>query len=321
MSTSQNLQFRHDGTFKIVQFTDVHWAKGREKDQQTNKTMNTVLDAEQPDFVLFTGDLIYAVREEDGKNRCDNPIEAMQAAILAVTERQIPWAIVFGNHDTEHDITREQLMDAVCKQPYTLAEAGPDHIHGTGNYVLPITGSDGNSTAALLYALDSGDYSSHPHTDGYAWIRPSQVNWYIEQSKAWTDHNNGQPLPALAFFHIPLPEYDDMWRTTICYGHKHERVCAARINSGFFSALLEQNDVMGTFCGHDHINDYWGEYCGIKLHYGRATGYNTYGREDMVRGARVILMKEGERNFSTWLRLGDGSKIETQPEHVPETSN
>ena len=40
-----------------------------------------------------------------------------------------------------------------------------------------------------------------------------QINWYRQQSAAYKAQNGGQPLPALAFFHIPLPEYNEAART------------------------------------------------------------------------------------------------------------
>ncbi len=318
MNQVNSLQFRGDGTFTIVQFTDVHWQEGREKDMQSRAAMEQVLDAEQPDFVMFTGDTIYACQHSDGSSCCEDPYRSLREAVYAVEERKIPWALVFGNHDTEYGITREQLMNEVLAQPYSLTESGPEHINGVGNYVIPIAGSKGESTAALLYALDSGAYSEHPDVDGYDWIRQSQIGWYREQSNEWKAKNNGEPIPALAFFHIPLPEYEIMWNTTTCFGQKNEHVCASRIQSGFFSAMLEQGDIMASFCGHDHINDYFGIYQGIQLCYGRATGYNTYGKEDMLRGGRVIRLTEGKRQLESWLRLADGSVIKQQPEHLPQ---
>ena len=70
---------------------------------------------------------------------------------------------------------------------------------------------------------------------------------------------------------------------------------------------MKRGDVVGTFVGHDHINDYWGELFGIRLCYGRASGYNTYGKEGFNHGARVIRLTKGERQFESWLRLDDGS--------------
>lgn len=111
-----------------------------------------------------------------------------------------------------------------------------------------------------------------------------------------------------------------MWNSRVCYGNKYEPVCCAQVNSGLFAALLEMGDVMGTFCGHDHVNDFHGRYQGIRLCYGRSSGHSTYGREGMLRGGRVIQMREGEREFNTWLRLEDGSVVNEQPEHQPETA-
>ena len=54
---AHTLRFRDDGTFKIVQFTDMHWHNGDPDDLQTRALMERVLDAERPDLVLLTGDV------------------------------------------------------------------------------------------------------------------------------------------------------------------------------------------------------------------------------------------------------------------------
>ncbi|CAM4422285.1 3',5'-cyclic AMP phosphodiesterase CpdA [Paenibacillus endophyticus] len=317
MANDRELRFREDGTFTIVQFTDIHWQDGGELDLQSKAAMELVLDAEQPDFVMFTGDVIYTGKQSDGSCSCDDPRQALRDAVAAVEQRCVPWGIVFGNHDTENDITREELMDEVLKHAHAFAEPGPLDIHGTGNYVLPVLGADHDQAAALLYCLDSGAYSSLPRVPGYDWIQHDQVQWYLEMSRKWKARMQDGVLPSIAFFHIPLPEYKEAWDKEICYGNKYEEVCAAQTQAGFFSALLVQGDVTATFCGHDHTNDYWGEIYGIRLYYGRATGYNTYGKEGFPRGARVIRLTENERNVDSWLRLSDGTSVRDQPEHRP----
>lgn len=88
-------------------------------------------------------------------------------------------------------------------------------------------------------------------------------------------------------------------------------------NSGLFAAFIKMKDVKGTFAGHDHVNDYWGDLHGIRLCYGKATGFNGYGKEGFARGARIIQLKENVEGFNTWLRLEDGSKQVQQREHAP----
>lgn len=308
--------FRENNTFTIAQFTDVHWndwgEPGLDSERENTRSrelMQMVIREEQPDLVVFTGDVITA-------GRCNDPVKSFRAAVSVVEEHQVPWAVVFGNHDTEAQITRQELMEAVTEHRYAVAEPGPDEISGVGNYIIQIQDADGK-TGAVLYFFDSGNMSCIPHVKGYDWIRGDQVDWYERESVRLTAQNGGSPLPGLAFLHIPLPEYREVWEREVCYGHKYEEVCCPQVNSGLFSAMVERGDVMGTFVGHDHINDYTGWLHGIRLCYGRATGFNTYGREGFPRGARMIRLHAGERRFDTWLRLDDGSVVMEQQEHQP----
>lgn len=318
---SRQLSFRQDGTFKIMQFTDLHYMDGRAEDLQTRELMEITMDLEQPDLVVFTGDVIYTGGVSPGNVRCENPEQAFRDAVAVVEEKGIPWATVFGNHDTEHGsgITRKELFQIAASHPHAVIEAGPDEITGEGNYVLELVDSAGNP-AANLYFLDSGDYTPLQHIPGYNWIRRDQIEWLTSESARLNPPDRESKTPALAFFHIPIPEYQEVWDTQVCYGNKFEAVCCPVINSGLFAAMVEMGDVKGTFCGHDHINDFEGTLHGIRLCYGRASGYNTYGKEGLLRGARMIQLTAGESDFKTWLRLVDGSVVTEQPIHHPGTA-
>lgn len=313
---NRRLSFKKDGTFKMVQFTDLHWMDGRAEDQRTRELMETVLDAEQPDLVVFTGDIIYSGPVPPGEDECENPTQAFRDAVATVEGRGFPWAFVFGNHDTEIRITREELIQVALSHQHVVAESGPRDLSGYGNYSVELIDLEGNP-AANLYFLDSGSYSTLEHVPGYNWIQRDQLNWLAGESSRLNPEGSENKLPALAFFHIPIPEYQEVWDTQVCYGHKLEGVCCPPVNSGLFTTLLEMGDVMGTFCGHDHINDYCGTLHGIKLCYGRASGYNTYGKEGFMRGARLIQLTQGQDGFDTWLRLEDGSIVNEQPTHDP----
>jgi hypothetical protein len=311
---STPLRFRPDGTFTIVQFTDLHFGdmpwREETSDRPTTLLMERVLDAEQPDLVMLTGDVI------DGK-RTTNPAALWSRAVAPIVARGLAWAAVFGNHDDEGPLDRAGLMAHQQTLPGCLSQPGPADVSGVGNYVLPVLAAAGDRPAAHLYCLDSNAYAE---TDigGYGWVRRDQIGWYVRCAEELAAANGGQVLPALAFFHIPLPEYDEVWDHLPCHGHKHEPVCCPRINTGLFAALHEMGDVMGTFVGHDHVNDYIGDLHGIKLAYGRGSGHNTYGRAGFLKGARVIRLTENVRDFATWLRLEDGSAVTAQPLHTPE---
>lgn len=176
----RSLSFQQDGTFKIVQFTDIHWKDGRAEDRRSRKLMESVLDAEQPDLVVFTGDIIYSAPVAPEDVECENPQQAFRDAVAVVEERGFPWAFVFGNHDTEQRISREELMQVALTHKHIIAESGPEHIEGSGNYTIELVDTEGNP-AFNLYFLDSGSYSPLEHVPGYNWIHRDQIGWLTSE--------------------------------------------------------------------------------------------------------------------------------------------
>ncbi len=303
MAQAQNekkLKFNKNGEFKIVQFTDTHIDLENNKNLSVYKTVKKIIEIEKPDFVILTGDIITEKNAKEGYQRFSDIFR----------KANIPWAIVFGNHDSQGDISRKDLSDYIEKLPYCMNKDVGDEVYGNTNFVLSVYGKN-KKVEALLYCLDSNVNSTlNPVVEGYGWFSFSQIDWYLKKSKQFTDTNGGKPLPALAFFHIPLPEYTQAWNNKKFppIGVKNEDECSPDINTGMFSAMLEGGDVMGTFVGHDHINDYIGIYYNIALAYGRVTKIMKNPDEDPLAGGRVIVLKEGERQFETWIRDMNGKR-------------
>jgi len=296
--TQSPLRFRN-GELKIVQFTDTHIEPKKGNNLNAYTTIEKVLEYEKPDLVVLTGDVVTE----------DQPQEGYKKLVPLFEKTQTPWAVIFGNHESEGKFTRKELAELVESLPYCLNKNLPGTV-GYSNFILPVLDKEGK-TAAQLYFMDSNDYSTlKPTVGGWGWFTHEQVSWYREQSKRLTRENGGKPYPALAFFHIPLPEYYHAWHneTNPPIGSRNEDECSPEINTGMFAAMLESGDVMGTFVGHDHINDYIGVHYGIALAYGRVTK-KMRNPEDPAAGARVIVLKEGERKFVTWIREGDGNKV------------
>ena len=292
-----SLKFTPQGDFKIVQFTDVHY----KVDDQVNSQialdrMNEILDAEKPDFVIFTGDIVVS----------NESFKGLDTVLDVCIRRNIPFGMVFGNHDDEYDHTRPELYDYIAKKkgstmPARIGSTAPD-------YVLTVRSSkDKNKDAALIYCIDSHSYTQVKSVPGYDWIKFDQIAWYREQSRNFTEQNDGIPLPALAFFHIAFPEYKDavIEEKNRLFGVRGEGVACPTANSGFFTSIKECGDIMGTFVGHDHDNDYAVMYKEVLLAYGRYSGGNTV-YNDITNGARVIILIEGERKFNSYIRLADG---------------
>lgn len=293
------LKFNKKGKFKIVQFTDVHFKYGNPASEIALERMKEVLEAERPDLVIFTGDVIYASPADQG----------MRTVLNVVADRKIPFGVVYGNHDHEQGMSREDLLKVIQSVPYNLSGQA-EEISGVTNFILPVKSSDGKKDALILYCLDSHAYSSVKGIGGYDFLKADQIEWYRENSKNFTAANGGEPFPSLAFFHIPLPEYNQAAadENAILVGTRMEKACAPVLNTGMFTAMKQQKDIVAVFVGHDHDNDYVVNWKGILLGYGRYTGGNTV-YNDLPNGARVIEMTEGKRELTTWVRLGDKEVI------------
>lgn len=292
------LQFKN-GELKILQFTDMHIELKKKNNLDVYSTIEKVLEFEKPDLVVLTGDVVTE----------DQPQVAYNQLYPLFEKTKTPWAVIFGNHESEGKFTRKELADLVESLPYCINNNWPGTV-GYSNFILPVLGKD-NKPAAQLYFMDSNDYSTlKPTVGGWGWFTHEQVSWYRTQSRKLTQENGGKPYPALAFFHIPLPEYTAAWHNELNppIGVRNEDECSPEINTGMFAAFLECGDVMGTFVGHDHINDYIGVHYGIALAYGRVTK-TMRNPEDPKAGGRVIVLKEGTRSFDTWIREANGNKV------------
>lgn len=287
--TKSDLRFGADGSFKILQFTDMHYKSGDPKGAQTLEVVRKVVAAEKPSLLVLSGDIVTA----------EPAMIGWRDLTTMLAELGIPYTVVLGNHDPEV-ADPDQIFDHLLTQPLFLGEKGPEEISGVGNYILPILPSDPavDRTEALLYFLDSNDYARDTTLSYYGWIEHDQIEWYRSESRHYMEQNQGKPLPALAFYHIPVPEYTPAFEMPDCVGVKKEDVCSPKLNSGFFFSAVEMGDIMGMFVGHDHVNNYIATYKGIALGYGQHTGYGTYG--DLPKGGRVIVLREGEQGFESW---------------------
>lgn len=290
------LQFNNEKRFKIAQFTDTHFYKGGPRSQEVLDNIKSVMDAEKPDLVVLTGDIV------TGKPT----LESWEILTDLLIAYQVPYAITFGNHEDEAETSREELLAYLSGRPYCLlSDKGGTSVKGVGNYVLPLYNQEGTAEK-LIYCMDSRSYSlaKDQGVEGWGWFDQSQIRWFVESNQAWLAE---QPeAQSLLFFHIPLPEYARAFdQGEFRNGVRMEKECSPEINTGMFSELVLQGNVLGTFVGHDHNNNYVAQLFNIALCYGYFSGGNSYG-DLPLNGARIILLEEDKRTFTTWLRRIDG---------------
>jgi len=292
----KTMRFREDGTFKILQFTDLHLTYGFDhNDQATLRLIKLAAMAESPDLIVFTGDQTMSPSNRRLYSRWIKHVDALG----------IPWAFVFGNHDAESGASKESLSKMALKNgKHTVFELGPSTIEGIGNYFIRLLPQESDETRYVLFFLDSNEHRVYDLQEDkkfwYDYIYENQIAWYEDMVLKVNDHA-GSIVPSLAFFHIPLPEYHDVVDNPalIKTGSRFELPCTPYVNTGMFEKMKELGSTKGVFVGHDHINDYTYEKDGILLAYGRASGFNAYGKSDMAKGARVIVLYEETQTFET----------------------
>jgi 3',5'-cyclic AMP phosphodiesterase CpdA len=289
------LKFNPNGKFKIVQLTDIHYIYGNPNSDIAIECINKMLDVEKPDLIIVTGDVIYGKPAE----------QSMRTVMEQIAAKKTPFVILFGNHDDEFGLSRAQLLDIIKTYPYNLTDSVAG-LSGVTNGILTIKNHSGED-GVVLYCFDSNAYSGIENVKGYDYIKFDQIAWYKENSAAFTKQNKGKPIPSLAFFHIPFPEYSQAASNerTPLVGTRREAVTSPRLNSGMFTAMKEKGDVIATFVGHDHDNDYAALWEDMLLVYGRYSGANTVYNNLKPNGCRVIELTEGETGFKTWIRLNN----------------
>lgn len=285
----------NDGKFKIMQLTDLHWVVGDSYAVNNDSTLSLIremIHVERPDLVMLTGDVVTSWNARKGWSRlCD----------LFQTEKT-PFAVTLGNHDEETDMTRDEIIEYLQQYSYNLTYDAVPELAGAGNCALPVMSSDGKSQKWMLYLFDSQNNTQDRTLGYYDWIKHNQIDWYRQLSDETTQRNH-RVLPSLAFFHIPLVEFETARWTCPEFGTKKEGVCAPNLNTGLFSSFIEKRDVIGVFVGHDHNNDYMVDFDGnIALAYGRKTGYNKAYDEKLSRGVRIINLTENEARFESYIR-------------------
>ena len=277
------LELRHPYRFRILQVTDLHYFGGkrpelRERDNgRTTERLKTLIKLTRPDLLMVTGDLW--PEDRDGK-----AVESMHWVIGQLESMDIPWAYTWGNHDKLPDY-------AVGHEAFTQARNSLYRgAKSNGNYTIDIVNHHGHRAWQLL--------CMNSHQDG---LGTEAREWLKGLAAA-----DPQPVPRLAFFHIPLKQYDDLWASGAASGFKGETVSNEQEDGSTFPILKSLN-VKACFCGHDHVNDFSGTLDGVELVYGRASGAAGYRSPRFAKGGKLI-MANGWTHHCRWCSVTEDRK-------------
>ncbi|KAL4989135.1 hypothetical protein BDW68DRAFT_176256 [Aspergillus falconensis] len=318
-------RINENGRFKIMQLADLHLStglghcrdpvppelipgQGCEADPRTLDFVERLLDEEQPDLVILSGDQVNGETSRDAQS-------PLFKSVKLLVDRKIPYAAIFGNHDDEGNLDRHQSMAILEDLPYSLSSAGPEDVDGVGNYIVEVLGRGNTDHSALtLYLLDSHSYSPDERQfRGYDWIKPNQIRWFKTTAQGLKAKHQQYTYMHMnmAFIHIPLPEFAQ--RGNYFRGNWSEPSTAPGFNSGFKDAL-EEEGILFIGCGHDHAND----YCALSKNeaqkpslwmcYGGGAGFGGYGGYGgFIRRVRFFDFDMNPGRVVTYKRLEYGN--------------
>ena len=215
---------------------------------------------------------------------------------------QIPYTLVFGNHDCEMGsaCNKEQLADIFATGKYAIFTKGryehspQNPIAGVGNFVLDLIDGEGRVLLPLIH-LDSNMYGNGWFFSGFDCIHEDQTDWCMEKLIE-------RKVPAMAFFHMPPAEFKEAYEKmklgdhSVIYEHgsvgeKDEYFGISNRKPCFFEKAVDNGWLKWIFCGHDHLNTLSLTYRGICMTYGMSIdylGYSGIAKQYIQRGATLI---------------------------------
>lgn len=302
--------------FKILVTTDLHLCDDYELINKSLSMLAKHVEAERPDLILFTGDIVLTDHQQ---------VDCVQFGRF-MEKMGIYWAYVFGNHEAraEKEYHKYFMLKNLISFPHCLSKFGDPSLFGYGNFFINILSSP-TSIQQSIVMLDSGRNTSPTHNaeNGapaelkcYDFLKKDQIDWYRKNIISLeSEYGKFKSIMAM---HIALCEYENVMqldgngkyvptgKAEILYGGMYESVGCSEFNSGMFDVIKELGNTQAVIVGHDHVNDFCAEYDGVYLVYAQCDGYNTYtmgtnfgwDEKDWMQGVTMIDMdKDGEIGF------------------------
>ena len=260
-----------DRPLRLLQITDTHFHPSASTDR-TAASIRAIVATEKPDLVIHTGDFV--------NNDARGPVEWKGLEIM--NDLPVPWTLCFGNHDYpvnqgEGSLSLDEIHGRIAHglQGHHDAPTGRHYC-----YRYDLLPGDAAKPKASLFFFQVG------YAEGDRKISLPQLEWFDREMAA--DVEREVDAPITVFVHIPLVEYHRLFERGPVEGVKGENVCFDSDKGESFARFARTKRVVGVFCGHDHVNNYHGDWEGTDLTYGRVSGWGAYGPPEWQRGGRLV---------------------------------
>lgn len=283
------LNFNSNHEFNILQFTDLHFSNDLSTNQATKNLMASLIDKTHPDLVVITGDVVSGEKWDRTPSYYQN---AWSDFTSVFTEKEVKYAMIPGDSDLSAGRDSNEILQIDSKTRFALSallglSEFTYNVEINSEYQL----GPENTPATILWFFESQENGCTYAPDSFGCITETQARFFKTKSSILKNRHGG--VPGLAFLHIPLPRYLNMYDNEGYYGTSSGKISCSVNDGGLYEHLIADGKVMAVFAGHDQDNDFRGISDGkIELVYGRKTGFGGPAPRVLQRGARLIKLTE-----------------------------
>lgn len=261
------------------------------------------INATTPDLIVLSGDNVEGAFDDTGaewEELCD-----------MMDSYQIPWMVLFGNHDRESIVGTTWQKAMLAQSEYCLFASAD--CTGDSNYTVVLR--QGGEYKYVLWALDTNGTNAallngNPQADlicTESGLQSDQINW-IKNTAYGIEYDLGKQIPSLMFMHISpacastalnkyYPEYMELPFTPTEEG---DFGIATEIPGGWGSTDLDKiaanMGCKGMFFGHQHQVALSIVQNEIRYTWGLKSSTNSYLDRTMV-GSTLITIDQNTNQF------------------------
>lgn len=227
LSDPQMLDSSQAVSGRLSEGEDTYWAKDK-KEERCFRYIRKIVDGTNPDLILIAGDIVYGEFDHDGS--------ALLSFIEFMDTFGIPWAPVFGNHETESRMGADWQCSLLENAKHCLFKQRT--LTGNGNYTVGIM--QNGKLIRVFYMMDSNSGSpseksiANGHSQHSAGFGEDQIAWYTESIN---ELHKDYPNAKITFvFHIALYAFEKAFEK---YGYTRDRA------SKVFPIIIDKIDKTG----------------------------------------------------------------------------
>ena len=262
--------------------------------------VKALIEEENPDFIVLNGDNIYSRFEFED-------LRTHRKLMEIIDSYNVPWSLVFGNHDGEvpgdTDVLLSDVVSIYSESEYFFFESANGREYG--DFAISLVDKEtGNMVNKFFFMY------TH-YSEG--WYTDDQLAWY--ESEAQKLNDGTKVTPSIFWSHYPLPELQDAlvdnYLDSITYSgttftgmtiptnsngdYGEYNGAGYMINYGMFDLMRKYQSTQLTIHGHEHSNNAKVSLDGIRMAYALKTGIyaQSSGREYLNGGTVIVLDADG----------------------------